>query len=65
MIDFGTLKLIEFFAFFGGILLFGYVQLRSLKKLDQRDRIARAEAEARGESQPPQASSIPGWMTRR
>jgi hypothetical protein len=65
MMDIGTLMIIEFFAFFGGILFFGFQQLRSLKKLDERDRAARAAAEANGEPPRPPADPIPGWMARR
>jgi hypothetical protein len=63
--DLGALMMIEFFAFFGGILLFGAHQLWSLKKLDERDARIRAEREARGETPDPPAPPIPGWMARR
>ncbi len=62
--ELSTLMAIEFFAFFGGILAFGFHQLHSLKKLARRDEERRAEAEANGASvEPPPA--IPGWMARR
>ena len=65
LMEIGTLMIIEFFAFFGGILFFGFQQLRSLKKLDERDAAARAKAEANGAPPAPPAPAIPGWMARR
>jgi hypothetical protein len=64
MMDIGTLMIIEFFAFFGGILFFGFQQLYSLKKLKERDEAARSEAESKGDRLPP-PPAIPGWMARR
>ena len=63
--DLGALMMIEFFAFFGGILLFGAHQLWSLKKLDERDAKLKAERAAAGEPTDPPAAPIPSWMTRR
>ncbi|MCO4053655.1 MAG: hypothetical protein HEQ16_06275 [Bosea sp.] len=62
--EIGTLMLIEFSAFFGGLLAFGFHQLWSLKKLDRLDREKRAAAGEGADvdlSPPP----MPGWMTRR
>ncbi len=58
--ELGTLMLIEFFAFFGGILAFGAHQLWSLKRLAERDRAAEAEG-----APPRDDQAIPGWMARR
>ena len=58
--DLGTLMLIEFFAFFGGILAFGAHQLWSLKQLAEKDKAAEAEGTAPRDDQ-----AIPGWMARR
>ena len=62
--ELGTLMLIEFFAFFGGVLAFGAHQLHSLRRLKERDQ--RAEAEAFANGMPgPKPDPVPGWMARR
>lgn len=63
--ELGTLMLIEFFAFFGGILAFGFHQLYSLRRLDRLDREKRAAAEAAGLPAEPAPPPVPGWMARR
>jgi hypothetical protein len=62
--ELGTLMAIEFFAFFGGILAFGFHQLYSLRKLDRQARERQAQAEANGEPAPKEPA-VPGWMARR
>ena len=62
--ELGTLMLIELFAFFGGVLAFGAHQLHSLKRLNERDQRAEAEALANG-MVPPRPDPVPGWMARR
>jgi hypothetical protein len=44
-----TLIMIEFFAFFGGILAFGFYQLWSLKQMDRRDREKATEPSQAGQ----------------
>ncbi len=58
--ELGTLMLIEFFAFFFGILAFGAHQLWSLKRLAEKDKAAEASGAAPRDDQ-----AIPGWMARR
>lgn len=62
--DFGTVKMIEFFLFFGGGLAFCVHQLWSLRCDEKRRLKAEAEAMARGEPPPP-PPPIPGWMADR
>ncbi len=64
----GTLMMIEFLAFFGGILAFGFQQLHSLKKLARLDEANRSGQPADGKLQTTSAapqSQIPSWLARR
>lgn len=45
--------LLEFGAFFGGVLVFAWWQLRSLKKLDEAD-AEKAKAEENAKAEPPE-----------
>ena len=58
--ELGTLMLIEFFAFFGGIIAFGAHQLLSLRRLAEKDKANEAIGAAPRDDQ-----AIPGWMARR